>query len=111
MYLWDEMIRLHQENELSDYEITDFMGFVNTIITHITNGNEREERLVKIMGGVIIETKSKKWIKQGEAKMIIEMSQEFGLKDSAILAGLQEKIGVSLERAKAYLAEYGKQLV
>ena len=54
IYLRDEMIRLHQENELSDYEMTDLMGFVNTIITHITNGNESEERLVKIMGETLI---------------------------------------------------------
>lgn len=51
IYFRDEMIRLHQKNELSDYEMTDLMGFVNTIITHITNGNRNEERLVNIMGG------------------------------------------------------------
>ena len=87
------------------------MGLVNTIITHITNGNKNEERLVNIMGGTVLELESEKLIKQGEAKMIIEMGYEFGLNDSAILTRLQEKIGVSLERAKAYLAEYGEQLV
>ncbi len=111
MYFRDEMIRLHQENELSDYEIADLMGFVNTIITHITNGNKNEERLVNIMGGTILETESERLIKQGNAQAIIEMGQEFGLDDSAILKRLQEKIGVPLERAKAYLEEYGKQLV
>ena len=111
MYFRDEMIRLHRENELSDYEIADLMGFVNTIITHITNGHKNEERLVNIMGGTIIETESERLIKKGEARMIIEMGQEFGLDDSAILTRLQEKIGVPLERAKAYLKEYGKQLV
>lgn len=50
------MVRLHREGELSDDEIVDLMGFVNTIITHITNGNENEERLVNIMGGTVIET-------------------------------------------------------
>ena len=87
------------------------MGFVNTIITHITNGNKNEERLVNIMGGTILETESERLIKQGNAQAIIEMGQEFGLDDSAILKRLQEKIGVPLERAKAYLKEYGKQLV
>ena len=111
MYFRDEMTRLHQENELSDYEIADLMGFVNTIITHITNGNKNEERLVNIMGGTILETESERLIKQGNAQAIIEMGQEFGLDDSAILKRLQEKIGVPLERAKAYLEEYGKQLV
>ena len=49
IYFRDEMIRLHQENELSDGEAIDLMGFVNTIIAHITNGNKNEERLVNIM--------------------------------------------------------------
>ena len=111
IYFRDEMLRLHQENELSDLEMTDLMGFVNTIITHITNGNKNEERLVSIMGGTIIETESEKWMKRGKAQIIIEMGQEDGLDDTVILTRLQEKIGVSLERAEAYLTEYGKQLV
>ena len=111
IYFRDEMLRLYQGNELSDLEITDLMGFVNTIITHITNGNKNEERLVSIMGGTIIETESEKWMKRGKAQIIIEMGQEDGLDDTAILTRLQEKIGVSLERAEAYLTEYGKQLV
>ena len=110
-YLRDEMIRLYKANELSDYEMTDLMGFVNTIITHITNGNKNEERLVGIMGGTIIETESEKWIKQGEAKMIIEMGQEDGLGDELILRRMQDKIGLPLERAEAYLKLYGKQPV
>lgn len=110
-YFRDELIRLHQENELSDGEAIDLMGLVNTIITHITNGNKNEERLVSIMGGTVIELESERVIKKSKAQMIIEMGQEFGLDDIAILTRLQEKLGVSLERAKAYLAEYGKQLV
>ena len=65
IYFRDEIKRLCQDNELSDYEMTDLMGFVNTIITHITNGNKNEERLMNIMGGTIIETESEKWIKRG----------------------------------------------
>ena len=61
----------------------DLMGFVNTIITHIANGNKNEERLVNVMGGTIIETESEKWVRQGirqgmqqgQAKMIIELWQ------------------------------------
>ena len=103
------------------------MGFVNTIITHITNGNENEERLVNIMGGTVIETESERLIRkgieagkaegieagkaEGKAEEIVEMGQEFGLDDAAILKRLQEKIGLSLEKAAAYLEQYGKQLV
>lgn len=111
IYFRDKLIRLHQENELSDGEAIDLMGLVNTIITHITNGNKNEERLVSIMGGTVIELESERVIKKSKAQMIIEMGQEFGLDDIAILTRLQEKLGVSLEIAKAYLAEYGKQLV
>ena len=116
-YFRNEMLRLHRKGELSDSEIIDIMGFVNTIITHITNGNENEERLVNIMGGTVIETESEKLIhqgisqgiSQGKAQMLIEIGKEDGLEDSVILKRLQDKIGLSLENAIAYLKEYKKQ--
>ncbi len=81
----------------------------------ITNGNKSEERLVNIMGGTVIETASEKLVRKGreagKAEEIIEMGQEFGLDDAAILKRLQEKIGLSLETAAAYLEQYGKQFV
>ena len=101
----------------------DLMGFVNTIITHIANGNKNEERLVNVMGGTIIETESEKWVRQGmqqgmrqgmqqgQAKMIIELGQDDGQDDEAILRKLREKIGLSLEEAKDCLAKYGRHLV
>ena len=116
-YFRNEMVRLHKKGELTDDEIVDLMGFVNTIIIHITNGNKSEERLVNIMGGTVIETESEKLIRrgreagraEGKAEEIIEMGQEFGLDDAAILKRLQERIGLSLETAAAYLEQYGKQ--
>ena len=114
-YFRDEMVRLHQAGELADDELIDLKGFVNTIITHITNGNKNEERLVNIMGGTIIETESERLIRvgadQGAAKMAVEMGQEYGLSDEEILKQMQEKIGLTLEKAKVYLKQYGKQLV
>ncbi len=110
-YFRNEMLRLHKGNVLSDNEMIDLMGFVNTIITHITNGNKHEERLVNIMGGTVIETESEKLIRIGKAQEIIEMGQEFGLDDADILKRLQEKIGLSLEAALSYLNQYGKQLI
>lgn len=111
IYFRNEIIRLNNEYELSDGEMADLMGFVNTIITHITNGNKNEERLVNVMGGRVIETQTEIWMKQGKVQMIIELGQEDGLSDEAILSRLQEKMGVSLEDAKAYLKQYGKQFV
>ena len=115
MYFRNEIIRLHNESGLSDLEMTDLIGFIKTIITHITNGNKNEERLVNIMGGVIIETESERLMRegmyQGKVQMIIELGQEDGLSDEAILSRLQDKIGLSLEDAKAYFEQYGKQFV
>ena len=110
-YFRDELVRLHQEGELSDDELVDLKGFVNTIITHITNGNKNEERLVNIMGGTIIETESERLIRLGRTQMIVELGQEDGLDDRAILKRLQEKIGLSKEEAEIYFKKYGKQLV
>ena len=71
------------------------------------------------MGGTVIETESEKLIKrginqginQGKIQMIVEIGQEDGLDDTAILKRLQDKVGLSLEKAAAYLKKYGKQLV
>ncbi len=116
VFFRDEMIRLHQENELTDSELIDLMGFVNTIITHITNGNQHEERLVNIMGGTVIETESEKLIQlgisqgisQGRAQIIVEIGREDGLDNDAILKRLQEKAGLSFENALAFLKQYGQ---
>ena len=109
-YFRNEMVRLHQAKELSDDELIDLKGFVNTIITHITNGNKNEDRLVNIMGGTIIETESERLIRLGKTQMIVELGQEDGLDDAVIIERLQKKAGLSLEKAKLYLAQYGKQL-
>ena len=118
-YFRDEMSRLYKTGKLSDEELLDLTGFVNTIITHITNGNKNEERLVSVMGGTVIETESEKLrregikqgINQGEAKMLIKMGKKDGLDDATILKRMQEWIGLSLEQAATYLEQYGKQPV
>ena len=110
-YFRNELLRLREENELSDAEMIDLMGFVNTIITHITNGNKNEERLVNVMGGTIIETESEKWMRQGQVKMLIELGQEDGLDDETILQKIQKRVGLSLEEAKAFMKKYGRQPV
>lgn len=110
-YFRDELLRLHREGELSDDELIDLKGFVNTIITHITNGNKNEERLVNIMGGTVIETESERIRRVAWTQAIIKMGQEYRLGDEEVLRQLQENVGISLEQAKACLEQYGKQLV
>ena len=96
---------------------------MNTIITHITNGNENEERLVNIMGGTVIETESEKLIRrgkqqgvqqgmrQGQIRMIIELGREDGLDEEVILKRLSSKIGLSPEEARECMETYGKQMM
>ncbi|MEY8431505.1 hypothetical protein AALC75_13430 [Lachnospiraceae bacterium 48-42] len=110
-YFRDELVRLYEAGELTENELIDLKGFINTIITHITNGNKNEERLVNIMGGTVIETESERLIRQGKAQLLIELGQEEGIDDAALLKRIQERIGVSLEQAAAYLERYGKQPV
>ena len=110
-YFRDELICLYEAGELTENELIDLKGFINTIITHITNGNKNEERLVNIMGGTVIETESERLIRQGKAQLLIELGQEEGIDDAALLKRIQERIGVSLEQATAYLERYGKQPV
>ena len=110
-YFRNELVRLYEAEELTDHELIDLKGFINTIITHITNGNKNEERLVNIMGGTVIETESERLISQGKAHLLIELGQEEGLDDATLLKRMQERIGLSLEQASAYLKRYGKQTV
>lgn len=106
-YFRNEMIRLHKEGELDDCEIVDLMGFINTIITHITDGNENEERLVSIMGGAVIETESEKIKRNATVQTVIKMGKTMGMDDQQIILKLQEVAEVSEEKAVSYLEIYG----
>lgn len=105
------MIRLHREGELDDCEIVDLMGFINTIITHITDGNENEERLVSIMGGTVIETESEKITRNATVRTVIKMGKTMGMDDKQIILKLQEVAEVSEEKAVSYLQMYGHGVV
>ena len=96
------MMKLYENSELTSEELIDLIGYVNTIITHITDGNKSEERLVNIMGGTIIESESERliWVGKedgisiGEEKGIrslVETCHEFGLSISAAATKLVSK--------------------
>lgn len=81
--------------------------------------DRNEVKKVNVMGGTVIETESEKLIRKGreagmaagKAEEIIEMGQEFGLDDAAILKRMQDSIGLSMEQASAYLKQFRKSLV
>ena len=126
-YFRDEMAGLYESGELSARELLDLKGFVNTIITHITDGNKAEERLVKVMGGVVLETESERLLrvgreegevrgrKEGEAlgeargeargreegiRSVVELCQEVNLSIADTVEKLVSKFGLS-ERVSA----------
>jgi 5S rRNA maturation endonuclease (ribonuclease M5) len=89
------------------------MGFVNTIITHITNGNKNEERLVNIMGGTVIETESEKLIRKGEeigevrgAKATISILLDLDYSSDKIVETMQNKMGITKAQAEEYMKRY-----
>ena len=101
-YLRDELIRAHDEQELTDLEFLDLTKFVNTIITHITNGNEMEERLVKIMGGIVLETESERLLRVGREQGIeqgIEQGRHEGILN-VLISLVRDKLLDCAEAAK-----------
>jgi hypothetical protein len=90
-YFKIEMIRLHEAGELTDNEWVDLKGFVNNIITHITDGNENEERLVAVMGGELFET---------ESERLMRIGREEG-REEGIAFGREEGITFGRETANA----------
>ncbi len=59
-YFRDKMVELHEKEQLSGEEFTNLGTFVNTIVTHITDGNDIEKEVTGIMGGTPYETASEK---------------------------------------------------
>ena len=105
-YFRDNMAELFATGELSSEEFLNLLGFVNTIITHITDGNKEEERLVYIMGGKVLEIESERLIRidhkegreVGEEKGIrslVETCQEVGLSITDAVEKLFSKFGLS----------------
>jgi hypothetical protein len=120
-YFKKELLRLRAEDEITDDELIDLTQFVNKIITHITDGNKNEGKLVNVMGGTVLETESERLRREGRddglregenrggAKMLIKMGRKFGLDDTMIVEQMQKEINISLEAALSYLELYGKQ--
>lgn len=72
-YFQKELARIYSNGELSSDEIIDIQGYINRIIKHITDGNDHEERLVRIMGGKIEETPSQEIRRLEDEKVILNL--------------------------------------
>ena len=114
-YFRDEMMKLYEKNELTSEELIDLIGYVNTIITHITDGNKSEERLVNVMGGTIIESESERLVRIGREygeekgiRSLVESCQEFGLSISDAVDKLISKFGLTESASLAKAQKYWK---
>ena len=118
-YFRDEMMKLYEKNELTSEELIDLIGYVNTIITHITDGNKSEERLVNVMGGTVIESESERLVRVGKEegisigeekgiRSLVEACQEFGLSISDAATKLVSKFGLTESASLAKAQQYWK---
>jgi hypothetical protein len=86
------------------YELTGFCGIRNyllmhiryfsSVITHITNGNKNEGRLVNVMGGVVLETESDKLRREGRTtertKTVTNMINNYIPDDPTVIKHVDE---------------------
>lgn len=107
-YFGEQIIGLQEEGELTGEEKIDLIGFINTIIVHITNGNQNEERLVKVMDGVIMETLSERLRREGKAQEIIVLYEELDKSKEDTILKLQEHLDISRDRAMEYYVNFKK---
>ena len=83
-YFRDKMVELHQSKELTGDELTDLGKFVNTIVIHITDGNEAEKEATQIMGGTVYETESERLRRVGREEARAEYEAELEEKDKEL---------------------------
>jgi hypothetical protein len=76
------------------------------IIKELRRNENMCQALLEIMEPEIDKIKN-----ETKIRMIIELGQEDGLSDAAIIERIEKKTGVSYEKAEAYLEEHGKQPV
>jgi len=91
---------------ITSYDEYNLRAYVNTIIKHITNGNDYEERLVNTMGGTLIVTEADKIYyaaKEEDIRIFVESFRENGFSDDKIKQILMKKFHLTHSKAESYL--------
>ena len=86
-YFRDEMLKSNYRHEPDDYEMDDIRDCVNTIVTHITDGNNIEKEVTSVMGGKIYELHSERIIREATEplkKEIEEKNHQLADKDNQL---------------------------
>lgn len=101
-----EKLKLKLDKELADSVLEVSIRANWEIIKELRRNENMCQALLEIMEPEIDKIKT-----ETKIRMIIELGQEDGLSDAAIIERIEKKSGVSYEKAEAYLEEYGKQPV
>ena len=105
-----ERLKLKLDKELADSVLEVSIRANWEIIKELRRDKNMCQALLEIMEPEI--DKIKNQIKnETKIRMIIELGQEDGLSGDVIIERLQKKTGVPYEKAKAYLEQYGKQIL
>ena len=105
-----EKLKLKLDKELADSVLEVSIRANWEIIKELRRNENMCQALLEIMEPEI--DKIKNQVKnETKIRMIIELGQEDGLSDAAIIERIEKKTGVSYEKAEAYIEEYGKQPV
>ena len=117
----DKMVELHQTKELTGEELTDLGSFVNTIVVHITDGNDVEKEATSIMGGTVYETESERLRREGieqgdELRLIKQVCRKLkkGKSIEQIADELEEeeaRIQVLCDVARDFAPEYDERKI
>lgn len=105
-----EKLKLKLDKELADSVLEVSIRANWEIIKELRRNENMCQALLEIMEPEI--DKIKNQVKnETKIRMIIELGQEDGLSNTAIIERIEKKTGVSYEKAEAYIEEYGKQPV
>ena len=94
------------DRELADSVLQVSVSANRQVVDELRGDENMCQALLEIMEPEIDKIKT-----ETKIRMIIELGQEDGLSDAAIIERIEKKSGVSYEKAEAYLEEYGKQPV
>ncbi len=97
-FFTEKMLQLSKEKELTMTETDDIRYCVNSVLLHITDGNNIERKVVSIMGGEIFELPSERIIRETTEKVTADFQKQLEDKEKRIaekdkrLAELEEEI-------------------
>ena len=102
----EKAIDYAKRNKVEKSVIMTLTGAANCKIGYNLNSKKGETNM-----WTVFEETWKDGKMEGKAEEIVETGYEFGLSEDDILARLQKKLNISLQKAQEYLVMFGKRVV